>query len=63
MHSLRMAGIVAKQDVIFGGVGETVTISHVTSSNQSYAAGLMASLRKTVGLRGVVVGLDSVLNL
>ena len=63
VHSLRMAGIVAKQDVIFGGVGETVTISHVTSSNQSYAAGLMASLRKTVGLRGVVVGLDSVLNL
>lgn len=63
VHSLRMAGTLAKQDVIFGGVGETVTISHVTTSNQSYAAGLMASLRKTVGLTGLVVGLDKVLDL
>jgi 4-hydroxy-tetrahydrodipicolinate reductase len=63
VHSLRMAGTLAKQDVIFGGVGESVTISHLTTSNQSYAAGLMASLRKTVGLSGVVVGLDKVLDL
>jgi len=63
VHSLRMAGTLAKQEVIFGGVGETLTISHLTTSNQSYAAGLMASLRKTVGLTGVVVGLDKVLDL
>ena len=63
VHSLRMAGILAKQDVVFGGVGETVTVSHLTTSNQSYAAGLMASLRKTVGLSGVLVGLDKVLDL
>lgn len=63
VHSLRMPGVLAKQDVVFGGVGETVTISHLTTSNQSYAAGLMASLRKTVSLTGVLVGLDKVLDL
>lgn len=63
VHSLRMHGVLAKQDVIFGGVGETVTISHLTTSNQAYAAGLMASLRKTVGLTGVLVGLDKVIDL
>ncbi len=63
VHSLRMPGVHAKQDVIFGGVGETVTVSHLTTSNQSYAAGLMASLRKTVSLTGVLVGLDKVLDL
>ena len=63
VHSLRMMGVLAKQDVVFGGVGETVTISHLTTSNQSYAAGLMASLRKTVGLTGVLVGLDKVIDL
>lgn len=63
VHSLRMAGVLAKQDIVFGGLGETVTVSHVTSSNESYAAGLMASLRATVNLRGVMVGLDHVIKL
>ena len=63
VHSLRMNGVLAKQDVVFGGVGETVTVSHLTTSNQSYEVGLMASLRKIVGLRGLLVGLDKVLDL
>jgi 4-hydroxy-tetrahydrodipicolinate reductase len=58
-----MLGVLAKQDVIFGGIGETITVSHLTTSNQSYAAGLMASLRKIVGLSGVLVGLDKVIDL
>lgn len=63
IHSLRMQGIVAKQDVIFGGTGETVTISHETLSGSSYEAGILLSLRAAPAAAGVIVGLDSLLNL
>jgi len=63
VHSLRMEGVVAKQDVIFGGLGETVTITHATLSNRSYEAGIMASLRALSSVRGTVVGLDQIIKL
>ncbi|MDH6536326.1 4-hydroxy-tetrahydrodipicolinate reductase [Aurantimicrobium minutum] len=63
VHSLRMEGIVAKQDVIFGGNGETVTITHTTLSDRSYEAGIMAAIRALPGLSGKIVGLDRVINL
>lgn len=63
VHSLRMAGVVATQDVIFGGEGETITINHTTQSNRSYEAGILASMRALIGLRGSIVGLDRVIGL
>ena len=63
VHSLRMEGVVAKQDVIFGGNGETVTITHTTLSDRSYEAGIMAAIRALPGLKGKIVGLDRVINL
>jgi 4-hydroxy-tetrahydrodipicolinate reductase len=63
VHSLRMEGIVAKQDVIFGGNGETVNITHTTLSDRSYEAGIMAAIRALPGLKGKIVGLDRVINL
>jgi len=63
VHSLRMDGVVAKQDVIFGGDGETVTITHTTFSNRSYEAGIMASLRAVLTRPGITVGLDKVIDL
>ena len=63
VHSLRMDGVVAKQDVIFGGNGETVTITHTTFSNRSYEAGIMASLRAVLTKPGITVGLDKVIEL
>lgn len=63
IHSLRMGGLLAQQDVIFGGVGETVRISHETFSDESYAAGLLLGLRAAPTARGVVVGLDKLLDL
>lgn len=63
VHSIRLPGFLARQDVTFAGEGETVTISHLTLSNQSYAPGILASLRALVGLKGLVVGLDKVIGL
>ena len=61
IHSLRLSGIMAQQDVLFGGDGETLTIRHVTFSDSSYEAGILLALRATREMRGVVVGLDAVL--
>ncbi|AXE54273.1 4-hydroxy-tetrahydrodipicolinate reductase [Aurantimicrobium sp. MWH-Uga1] len=63
VHSLRMEGVVAKQDVIFGGNGETLTITHTTLSDRSYEAGIMAAIRALPGLSGKIVGLDRVISL
>ena len=63
VHSLRLQGVVAQQDVIFGGEGETVRITHTTTSDRSYEAGIMASLRALPTLKGKLVGLDRVINL
>lgn len=63
VHSLRMEGLVAKQDVTFGGNGETLTITHTTYSNRSYEAGIMASLRALLTHSGITVGLERVINL
>lgn len=63
IHSLRMSGLLAQQNVVFGGVGETVTISHETFSDDSYVAGLLLGLRAAPSARGVIVGLDKLLDL
>jgi 4-hydroxy-tetrahydrodipicolinate reductase len=63
IHSLRMNGVVAKQDVHFGGTGELLTISHETLSPTSYEAGIMLALRAARTARGVTVGLDKLLDL
>ena len=63
VHSLRMDGVVAKQDVIFGGTGETLTVTHTTFSNRSYEAGILASMRALLTKPGITVGLDKVIDL
>lgn len=63
IHSLRMQGVVAKQDVILGGTGELLTISHETLSPSSYEAGIMLALRATSSVRGLLVGLDRIIDM
>lgn len=63
IHSLRMQGVVAKQDVLLGGTGEVVTLSHETLSSSSYEKGLLLGLYAAVGARGVIVGLDKLIDL
>jgi 4-hydroxy-tetrahydrodipicolinate reductase len=63
IHSLRMQGVVAKQDVIFGGNGEVLTIGHETLAPNAYEAGILLALRAARTARGVVVGLDKLIDL
>lgn len=63
VHSLRLQGVQARQEVVFGGTGETVTIVHNTSSAASYEAGILAALRALPAATGVTVGLDSLIDL
>lgn len=63
VHSLRLAGVVAKQEVRFGGAGEVLTIQHDTISQQSYVAGIRAGLVAVRDAEGLTVGLNRVLGL
>ncbi|CAN5502061.1 4-hydroxy-tetrahydrodipicolinate reductase [soil metagenome] len=63
VHSLRLQGVVARQDVIFGGNGEVLTISHDTLSPTAYEAGILLALAATRSAQGVVVGLDKLIDL
>ena len=61
VHSLRLDGVVARQDVLFGGPGELLTIRHDTTSPVAYQAGILLALRALPGVQGVQVGLESLL--
>lgn len=61
IHSLRLDGVVAKQDVLFGGPGELLTIRHETIAPGAYAQGIRLALRALPGVSGVVVGLETLL--
>ena len=63
VHSLRMAGVVAKQSVVLGGAGETLTITHDTTDARAYTAGILHALRSAPEVRGLTVGLDRLLGL
>jgi len=63
IHSLRMTGLLAEQEVVFGGVGELLRIKHETLSDASYEAGILLALRATPTARGLVLGLDQLLDL
>lgn len=63
VHSIRLQGVVAKQDVLLGGVGEVLTISHATLAQTAYEKGIMLALRALPHAVGITVGLDSLLGL
>ncbi|MGH3350083.1 MAG: 4-hydroxy-tetrahydrodipicolinate reductase [Nocardioides sp.] len=63
VHSLRMSGSVAHQEVILGGVGELLTIRHDSLSHASFAHGVLAAIRGVGSRPGLTVGLEDVLGL
>jgi 4-hydroxy-tetrahydrodipicolinate reductase len=62
IHSVRLPGLVAHQEVILGGAGQTLSIRHDTTSREAFAPGVLLALEKVGGLPpGVTVGLDALL--
>ena len=64
VHSIRVPGVVASQEVIFGGPGEMLTIRHDTFSREVFMPGVLTAIRGVSGLApGVTVGLEPLLGL
>ena len=61
IHSVRLPGLVAHQEVIFGGPGQTLTIRHDSFSRESFMPGVVMAIRKVKGLSGLVYGLENLL--
>lgn len=58
IHSLRLPGVLANQEVVFGGPGEVLKITHETFSMEAYDAGIVAALRYAAEARGVARGIE-----
>ena len=62
IHSVRLPGYVAHQEVLFGGVGETLTIRHDSISRDSFGPGIVLAVRNVRKSKGgLTIGLDSLL--
>jgi len=61
IHSVRLPGLVAHQEVIFGQLGETLTIRHDSLARESFAPGILLAVRNVRSHPGLTVGLESLL--
>ena len=63
VHSIRLAGLVAHQEVILGGEGETLTLRHDSYDRASFMPGVLLGVRQIASRPGLTVGLDPLLDL
>jgi 4-hydroxy-tetrahydrodipicolinate reductase len=63
IHSVRLPGLVAHQEVIFGGLGQTLTIRHDSTGRDSFMPGVLAAVREVLRLDRLVLGLDELFGL
>lgn len=63
VHALRVRGLTASQEVLLGGVGETLSIRHDSHDRASFMPGVLAAVRAVPSMPGLTVGLDAVLGL
>ena len=63
IHSVRLPGMVAHQEVLFGGTGEMLSVRHDSFSRECFVPGMFASIRAVMHARGLIVGLDEVLEM
>lgn len=61
LHSVRLPGYVAHQEVIFGGLGQTLTIRHDSISRESFMPGVLLACKKVLTVDGLVYGLENIL--
>jgi 4-hydroxy-tetrahydrodipicolinate reductase len=63
IHSVRLRGLVAHQEVLFGTTGQTLSIRHDTIDRSSFMPGVILAVRKVGDTPGLTVGLDALLGL
>jgi 4-hydroxy-tetrahydrodipicolinate reductase len=63
VHSVRAAGLVAHQEVLFGTQGETLTIRHDSLHRSSFMPGVLLGVREIATHPGLTVGIESLLGL
>ena len=61
VHSVRLAGLVAHQEVLLGGSGETLTIRHDSLSRESFMPGVLLAVRAVLDRPGLTIGIDDLL--
>lgn len=61
IHSIRLPGLIAHQEVIFGGPGQVYTLRHDTSDRACYMPGVLLAIRKVLQLQSLVYGLEKIL--
>ena len=63
VHSVRLPGLVAHQEVVFGGAGQTLTIRHDSIDRSSFMPGVVLAIRHVPECTGVVIGLEELMDL
>lgn len=63
VHALRVRGMIAHQEVLFGGLGETLTIRHDSMDRASFTPGVLVGVRQISRVPGLTVGLEHFLDL
>lgn len=63
IHSVRLPGILARQEVLFGGPGQTLSLKHDAISRECFMPGVMLATKEVVKRKGLIHGLDSLLGL
>ncbi len=62
IHSIRLPGVIASQEVVFGQLGQTLSVRHETYSRESFMPGVLLAVRRVAGLeQRVTVGLENLL--
>ncbi len=61
VHSIRLPGLVAHQEVIFGGQGQTLTIRHDSYNRESFMPGVLLTIQKIMDIKGLIYGLEHLL--
>lgn len=61
VHSVRLPGLLAHQEVVFGGAGQTLTIRHDSTDRSSFMPGVLLAIREVSSRPGLTVGLDALL--
>lgn len=61
IHSVRLTGPIAHQEVIFGGTGQTLTIKHDSYHRNSFMPGVVLAIEKVLEIKGLIFGLENLL--